>query len=569
MKKLSHLCASKIGALSFGVALLGSLFSAHADVDPMTVSAGDVNQTSAVLWAHSAVTGRVRLDFSKDPTFTTGVRSIHLRERDALVPVKAFVRHLSPSTTYFYRAIGPAASASGKFWTPPGEGTFAGLRFGVSGDERGELAPYPSVRNAAGSDLDFFLQFGDNIYADFPSPDVPLTQCRTLADFRAKTNEVYSTRYGLNTLAALRGSTAILATIDDHEVTDNFSGAALRTSDPRFSDDTGLLISDTETFNHGLQAFWEYHPVRELRYGHTGDYTTDHRRKNYRFNTYGSDAATFVLDARSFRSEQLPPVTDPNDPEQVAAFLIGAFTPSRTMLGAQQLADLKRDLADAQAAGILWKFVFCPEPVQNFGVLAGEDRYEGYAAERTELLKYIDDSQITNVVFVTADFHGTVVNRLSYQLGPFQPQIQTNAVEIITGPVAFDKPFGPTIVDLAAAFGLITPEQRDYYYSLPNGPEKEGFVIAIINGGLAQLGYNQLSLVDNPLPNMELLPGQIYTSTNTYGWTEFNIDAATHQLDVKTWGILPYSQAELDADPAEVTSRAPAVVSEFVMTPLP
>ena len=94
-------------------------------------------------------------------------------------------------------------------------------------------------------------------------------------------------------------------------------------------------------------------------------------------------------------------------------------------------------------------------------------------------------------------------------------------------------------------------------------------MIAIINGGLTQLGYNQLNLFDNPLPNMELLPGQIYTSTNTYGWTEFNIDAATHQLDVKTWGILPYSQAELDADPAEVTSRVPVVVSEFVMTPLP
>ena len=66
---------------------------------------------------------------------------------------------------------------------------------------------------------------------------------------------MYSTRYGLNTLADLRSSTAILATIDDHEVTDNFAGAALRTSDPRFSDDTGLLISDTETFNNGLQAF--------------------------------------------------------------------------------------------------------------------------------------------------------------------------------------------------------------------------------------------------------------------------------------------------------------------------
>lgn len=129
MKKLSHPCASKMGALSVGVALLASLFSAHAAVDPMTVSAGDVNQTSAVLWAHSAVPGRVRLDFSTDPTFTTGVRSIHLREHDALVPVKALVSHLSPVTTYFYRAIGPAASASGKFWTPPRDGTFAGFAF--------------------------------------------------------------------------------------------------------------------------------------------------------------------------------------------------------------------------------------------------------------------------------------------------------------------------------------------------------------------------------------------------------------------------------------------------------
>ncbi len=262
-------------------------------------------------------------------------------------------------------------------------------------------------------------------------------------------------------------------------------------------------------------------------------------------------------------------MTDPNDPEQVAAFLIGAFTPGRTLLGARQLADLKRDLVRAQGAGILWKFIFCPEPVQNFGPLGGEDRYEGYAAERTDLLKFIADHGISNVVFVTADFHGTLVNRLSYQLGPFEAQIQTNSIEIVTGPVAFDKPFGPTIVDLAAAFGLISPDQQAYYYSLPNGVEKEGFVLAVVNPGLASLGYNQLSLFDNPLPNVELVPGQIYESTNTYGWTEFTIDPASHQLDVKTWGILPYSQAALEANPDEVTSRMPEVVGEFTITPLP
>lgn len=537
------------------------------DLEPMTVAAGDVTQTSAVLWAHSFASGPVTIDYSTSPTFASAVTSLALNEGDALVPVKIGVTGLVPNTTYYYRATGPVGSASGKFWTPPSAGTFAGLTFGVSGDQRGELAPYPSIRNAAERELDFFLQFGDNIYADFPSPDVPLPQARTLTDYRLKNNEVYSSRFGLNTFATLRSSTAILATIDDHEVTNDFAGGAPRTSDPRFAGDTGILISDTETFHDGLQAFREYHPVADLNYGATGDYVTAGRIKNYRFNTYGSDAATFVLDARSFRSEPLPAITNPSDPAQVATFLTGSFAPGRTMLGAQQLADLKQDLLAAQAGGILWKFIFCPEPMQNFGPLGGEDRYEGYAAERTNLLKFIDDAHISNVVFVTADFHGTVVNRLSYQLGPFQPQIQTKSFEIITGPVAFDKPFGPTIVDLASALGLVDPATRNFYNSFPNGLAKESIVLAVVNGGLTGLGYNPLSATADPLPNMHLLEG-LYSSTNTYGWTEFNIDPATHMLEVKTWGILPYSQTQLEAAPASVSGRIPTVVSRFSVTPL-
>src|SRR5262249_57097318 len=95
-----------------------------------------------------------------------------------------------------------------------------------SGDERGELAPFPSIANAAGKTLDFFAEFGDTIYADFPSPDVNKPQALTAQDFLQKHNEEYSTRDGLNTFANLRGSTSVLATIDDHELTDNFAGGA-------------------------------------------------------------------------------------------------------------------------------------------------------------------------------------------------------------------------------------------------------------------------------------------------------------------------------------------------------
>ena len=40
-----------------------------------------------------------------------------------------------------------------------------GLRFGVAGDWRGELAPYPAISNVAGRNLDFFVEHGDTIYA--------------------------------------------------------------------------------------------------------------------------------------------------------------------------------------------------------------------------------------------------------------------------------------------------------------------------------------------------------------------------------------------------------------------
>src|SRR5262249_50767461 len=173
--------------------------------------------------------------------------------------------------------------------------------------------------------------------------------------------------------ADLRGSTAVLAVIDDHEVTNDFAGGAPAASDPRFNDTTpGRLINDTALFDNGLQAFQEYNPVRDEVYGATRGARTAGERKLYRFSTYGQDAAVFVLDARSFRDQELAPVTNPADPAQVAAFLAGSFNPDRTMLGRQQFEDLKRDLLAAENSGVTWKFIMTPEPIENFGVLAAE-----------------------------------------------------------------------------------------------------------------------------------------------------------------------------------------------------
>ena len=54
-----------------------------------------------------------------------------------------------------------------------------GLRFGVSGDWRGELAPYPAIRNIQQRDLDFFVLHGDTIYAEnYSLPGTPVQRSK-------------------------------------------------------------------------------------------------------------------------------------------------------------------------------------------------------------------------------------------------------------------------------------------------------------------------------------------------------------------------------------------------------
>ncbi|NJN66915.1 MAG: ExeM/NucH family extracellular endonuclease [Chloroflexaceae bacterium] len=195
---------------------------------PNGVAAGDVTTSSAVLWTRSTALGEVTFEYSTDSTFATGTQAVGATVTDPLIPVKVPVEGLTPGTRYYYRVTDASgSSASGQFRMAAEVGTTTGLRFGVSGDWQ-EPPPYPSLDNVDERDLDFFVQHSDNIYADISTPAVPVEQATTLEQFRTKYTEVYSTVLGFNTMRDLRASTAILAIIDDHELTDNFAGGARR-----------------------------------------------------------------------------------------------------------------------------------------------------------------------------------------------------------------------------------------------------------------------------------------------------------------------------------------------------
>lgn len=532
---------------------------------PNQVASGDTTATSSILWARAAAPGSLTFEYSTDPAFGSILGSTSSLVSDTTLPVKASLAGLSPATQYYYRATdGAGNTSSGKFKTAATTG-FNGFRFGVSGDWRGELSPYPSVKNVVSRDLELWVSLGDTVYADVSSPAVPAPQATTLAEFRAKHNEVYGSRFGLNTLGDIRANMSVISNIDDHEVTNDFSGGAAPSSDPRFAGQPGNFINETTLYTTGIQAFNEYNPTADETYGATGDPRTAGKTKIYRDRTYGKDAAVLSLDARSFRDQGLP-AANPLDPVSIGGYLAASFTPGRTMLGNAQLSELKADLLAAQANGTTWKFVMVPEPIQNLGVLNASDRFEGYAAERTEILKFIDDNNIDNVVFVAADIHGTLVNNLTYQTGPGGPQIQSSAFEVTTGSVAYDAPFGPTVAGIAASLGVPGALPLAVYNSLPLA-QKEAYMQGLLNAQITPLGYDPIGLQGSNIPATLLQGG--YSATNTFGWTEFDIDPVTQELLVTTWGILPYTEAELLASPSAITSRDPFIVSQFKVTPVP
>ncbi len=544
---------------------------------PNGVAAGDVTQTSAVLWARSLATGEVTFAYSTNEDMSD-VQSETANVTDITIPAKVEIDGLTAGTTYYYRVTDAAGtSAAGTFTTLAAKGSKMGLRFGVTGDWQ-EPPAYPSLSNVSTRTLDFFVQHSDNIYADIWTPAVPISQTRTLQDFRAKYDEVLLTAAGMNTMRDVRASTSILATIDDHEVTDNFAGGSpasqgTLTRPGVFPNDPNTLTNDTKIYEDAMQALHEYTPLRKETYEDTGeDARMDGEVKLYRHRNYGDDAAVFITDPRSFRDIQLQDLgtSEITDTAKVGAFLAQSFDPTRTMLGKRQLQMLKDDLLQSQQDGVTWKFVFISEPVQNFGPILAADRFEGYAAERTELLKYIDDNGIENVVFVTADFHGTVINNLNYQTLD-GIEIKSSPVcgsfEVMVGPAAFYSGlFGTNAVNLATAAGMVTPDVLATY-NAADMKSKDAILTNILNGQLQMSGYgdNLVGLEDSDI-DATLTQGS-WVASHKYGWTEFEIDKATQQLVVTTYGIEPYTYEEFLADPTSITSREPAIVSQVEVNP--
>jgi alkaline phosphatase D len=395
------------------------------------VAAGDVRVTGAVLWTRAEGGDRVVAEVATDEAFTQDVRNVAAEtSADVDYTVHVKVTNLKPGTRHYYRfRAGDAVSPAGSFSTAPPFADDVDVRFVYAGDSDGRrdaagnpvFGAFDVLRAAAREDPAFFIYLGDTIYAD--------------RDPAAAARAEYQAKYRLNreygALTDLLARTQAHVMWDDHEVVNDFAGATV----------------DPARLRAARFAFGDYWPLE-----------ADDDGRLYRSYRWGAHAELFFLDERSYRSapatgactaggtpDPLPAFAAAGAPPQAraarqlsglpaaapAGCLEALADPQRTLLGAEQKAWLKRALTESAAT---WKIIVNPVPVQALA-LQPYDRWEGYAAERRELLEFIRDNGVKNVVFLTTDFHANIFGPV--RLDPFDPASAV-AYEAVTGPIATD-----------------------------------------------------------------------------------------------------------------------------------
>jgi alkaline phosphatase D len=336
-------------------------------VFPLGVASGDPAPQGIVLWTR--YTGAAPLSVALWPAGTNDVRTLSVTP-DANGFVSLDVGALQSATDYgfAFRDAAEQQSAVGRFRTAPDLQARPVVTIGATCCTKYGNAFDVLARAGQRSDLDAFLLLGDTIYAD---------GAHTVEDFRGKWQEAFL----LPEYQALKASTALVATWDDHE----------------FNNDWARDTLDPGRFTAGSTAWFEHIPMRR---------NPDLSTRVWRRVRFGTTAEVFVLDCRSER-----------------------YRSKGQYISPAQLDWLKRGLSSSPCT---FKLIMSSVPISQFAVPFFEpfsyDRWEGFPVQRTDILTHIDDAGIPGVLWVAGDFHLACAGRVSLD-GPGR-----NAVEVLVGP---------------------------------------------------------------------------------------------------------------------------------------
>ncbi len=328
---------------------------------PIGVIAGAMRADSVVLFTYAAVREELTV-----VVYRRERGRIELVAEMRLDPaeegyVDVHVEGLRAGSSYeytFLRAQRNARSAVGRVKTAYADGDERPLVLGATACTYFGYRPYQTLAALAKEPIDAFLQMGDMSYND---------GSLSLDDYRAAWRSTLED-VGYRALLPKVGA---YFTWDDHEVSNDFDPEALAQTNPARLAAARQSYFETLPLGRGVnESLWQ-----SFRWGKT--------------------AELFVLDCRS---ERLPSTRTSDNPIHISRAQMDWF---------------KQGLREST---VHYKIVMNSVPFVDFEQppywAPESDRWQGYAAQREEILELIARERI-NVWFITGGFHIGTVHRVS------------------------------------------------------------------------------------------------------------------------------------------------------------
>lgn len=335
--------------------------------------------------------------------------------------VKVDVTGLQPNQWYYYRfEQNGTNSIVGRTRTMPTQ-MVDRLKFAVvSCQSFGSGVFFNSYNHIANrTDLDAVIHLGDYIYEGSGALTgngiqvQPGYEIVSVSDYRLR----YAS-YRLDTnLRRVHAQWPMYCVWDDHESTNNSWSTGADNHQPDTEGPWDVRLANSK------QAYFEWIPIRANSPG--GNTSI------YRAVPMGPLADLVLIDTRIEARDQ-----------QVGTTSTEIDNASRTMLGSAQKQWFKQQL---QGSSAKWKLVgnqvmFAPLELPAIpiifpnGGIVNDDQWDGYRAERKEIIEFLHNNSIDNTVILTGDIHTSWGNDIPHHNLDYDPNTGAGsvAVEFVT-----------------------------------------------------------------------------------------------------------------------------------------